>query len=45
MTVTFCNLALRFAYNPSAARIAMAVFVVAAFLLQPTAPISGGGGS
>ena len=45
MTATFRNVALRFVYNPFVARIAMAVFAMAVLLLQPTAPISGGGGA
>jgi len=45
MTATFRNGALSFVYNPFVARIAMAVFAMAVLLLQPTAPISGGGGA
>ena len=36
---------LRFVYHPAAARLAMVAFALVALLLQPNAPVNGGGGS
>ena len=35
---------LRFVYHPAAARLAMVAFALVALLMQPNAPVAGGGG-
>jgi hypothetical protein len=44
MSAAIRDLAVRLATNPSATRLAVAVFMFVALLVQPSAPISGGGG-
>ncbi|HLF28073.1 MAG TPA: hypothetical protein VJG32_17205 [Anaerolineae bacterium] len=44
MTPALRNALIRFMYNATAVRLTMSAFALAVLLLQPTGPISGGGG-